>query len=73
MKKWLITVGILTLLAGILGFGLVIEAVAAIAQIFFFLFLVIFVVLLIAAFVVRQKVKTAISGHTRDSGPPSAR
>ncbi len=55
MLKWAIIFGIVSLIAGALGFGGIAGAAAGIAQVLFFIFLAICVVLLIAAIFVGKK------------------
>lgn len=56
MLKWAIIFGIIALIAGALGFGGIAGAAAGIAQILFYLFLGICLILLIAGVVVGKKI-----------------
>ena len=55
MLKWAIIFGIISLIAGALGFGGIAGAAAGIAQVLFYIFLAICVVLLIAAVFVGKR------------------
>jgi uncharacterized membrane protein YtjA (UPF0391 family) len=68
MMKWALIAAVIAIFAGALGFGVIAGAAAGIAQILFFLFLTIFLVLLISAVVVGRKVKAGLT--RRDSAPP---
>ncbi|MHA1518466.1 MAG: DUF1328 domain-containing protein [Alphaproteobacteria bacterium] len=51
MLHWAIIFAVVALVAGVLGFGVVASAAGGIARILFFIFLVVFLVTLIAAIV----------------------
>lgn len=56
MLKWAIIFGIISLIAGALGFGGIAGAAAGVAKILFFLFLAICVILLVAAIFIGKKI-----------------
>lgn len=57
MLTWAVAFFVLAIIAGLFGFGLVASAAAGIAKILFFLFLIIFVVTLIAGVVRRPRTR----------------
>ena len=56
MLKWAILFAVISLIAGVLGFGGIAGASAGIAKILFFIFIAICVILFIAAMVVGKKI-----------------
>lgn len=56
MLKWAIIFAVISLIAGVLGFGGIAGASAGIAKILFFIFLAICAVLIIAAVVIGKKI-----------------
>ena len=63
MLSWALTFLVVALIAGVLGFGVVAGTAASIAQVLFFLFLVLFVVSLIFGRTPRTHRLTAVPVH----------